>query len=102
MAASTLEDGCVSVWLPGRWSCSHLLGHKLGADSEEPGARDSLDNDVPGLGQHVADLTESELGRLLEEIFLAADGGVLLVQAPGRNFLLRLEKRTDVNLNKDR
>ena len=96
-AASKLEDGCVAS--PGRWSCS-----QLGADSEEPGAGDSLDCDVPGLGQHVADITESELGRLLAEVSLAADGDILLVQAPGHKVLLHLdlEKTTDVNLDEDR
>ena len=83
-------------------SCPHLLGHQLDADSEEPGAGDSLDCDVPGLGQHVADLTESELGRLLAEVSLAANGGILHSQAPGHKVLLHLEKTTDVNLDEDR
>ena len=67
-----------------------------------PGAGDSLDCDVPGLGQHVADLTESELGRLLAEVSLAANGGILHGQAPGHKVLLHLEKTTDVNLDEDR
>ena len=79
-----------------------MLGHQLGADSEEPGAGNSLDCDVPGFGQHIADLTERELGRLLEEVSLAADGGILLVQAPGHKVLFHLEKTTDVNLDEDR
>ena len=70
-----------------------VLGDQLSADPEGPSAGDALDGDVPGLGQHVAVPTESELGRLLAEVSLAADGGVLLVQAPGYNVLLRLEKK---------
>ena len=77
-----------------------MASPQLGADSEEPSAGDPLDGDVPGLGQHVADL--SELGRLLAEVTLAADGGILLVQAPDHKVLLHLEKTTDVNLDEDR
>ena len=81
-------------------SCSWC--YNISADPEGPGAGDALDGDVPGLGQHIAVLAERELGPLLAEVALAADGVVLLVQAPGHNVLLRLEKTRDVNLDEDR
>ena len=78
-----------------------VLGDELGADPEGPSAGDALDSDVPGLGEHVAGLPERELGRLLAEVALTADGCVLLVEAPGYHVLLCLEKTTDVYLDGD-
>lgn len=84
------------------WAWEGRSCYNLSADPEGPGAGDALDGDVPGLGQHIAVLAERELGPLLAEVALAADGVVLLVQAPGHNVLLRLEKTRDVNLDEDR
>ena len=61
----------------GRWSCSWC--YQLSADPEGPGAVDALDGGLHGLSQHIAVLAQRELGRLLAEVALAADGGVLLV-----------------------
>ena len=70
-----------------------MLGDQLITDPEGPVAGDAGDGDGPGLGQHVAVLPERELGRLLAEISVADNGGILLVTAPGHNILLRLEKQ---------
>ena len=70
-----------------------VLGDQLGANPEGPGPRDALDSDVPRLCDDVAVIAECELGRLLAEVSLAADGCVLLVEAPRYNILLRLKKQ---------
>ena len=92
-----VEDGCADGLGQVHRSCSWC--YQLSADPEGPGAGDALDVDVPALGQHIAVLAKIELGRLMAEVPLAADGGVLLVQAPGHNVLLRLEKIRDAKLD---
>ena len=88
-----VEDGClvglgkVDGLVPGVISSVPILRDPV------PDMGHALDGGLHGLSQHIVVFAQRELGRLLAEVALAADGGVLLVQAPGEKKICQLRRR---------